>query len=94
MSKSKGTSGNSSSDMKQSVVLGIWIDAVATASTPSDQTLPTFNTATRSMTTKDLTAVNDSLRAYRALLPLMHEPSNVKQVTDAIKQLEALKASA
>ena len=46
------------------------------------------------MTKKDLAAINDGLRAYRALLPLMHEPSNVRQVTDAIKQLEALKAEA
>ena len=46
------------------------------------------------MTKKDLAAINDGLRAYRALLPLMHEPSNVRQVTDAIKKLEALKAEA
>jgi len=46
------------------------------------------------MTKTDLKAINDSLLAYRALLPLMHEPSNVRQVTDAIKKLEALKAAA
>ena len=46
------------------------------------------------MTKADLKAINDGLRAYRALLPLMHEPSNVKQVADAIKKLEALKATA
>jgi hypothetical protein len=43
------------------------------------------------MTTKDLAAINDSLKAYRELLPLMHEPSNVKQVTDAIRKLENIK---
>ena len=41
----------------------------------------------------DLNAINDSLRAYRELLPLLHEPSNIKQVTDAIKHFESLKAS-
>lgn len=45
------------------------------------------------MTKADLKAINDGLRGLRALLPLMHEPSNVKQVTDAIKELEALRAS-
>lgn len=45
------------------------------------------------MNKKDLAAINDGLRAYRELLPLMHEASNIKQVTDAIKQLEALKES-
>lgn len=39
----------------------------------------------------DLKAIDDGLRAYRALLPLMHEPSNVKQVNDAIKGLENIK---
>jgi hypothetical protein len=43
------------------------------------------------MTKADLKAINDSLRAYRELLPLMHEPSNVKQVTDAIRKLENIK---
>ncbi len=43
------------------------------------------------MTKADLQAIDDGLRAYRELLPLMHEPSNVKQVTDAIKQLESIK---
>ncbi len=46
------------------------------------------------MNKKDLAAIDDGLRAYRELLPLMHEPSNIKRVSDAIKQLEALKASA
>ena len=45
------------------------------------------------MNRTDLKAINDSLRAYRELLPLMHEPSNIKQVTDAIRKLESLKAS-
>jgi len=44
------------------------------------------------MNRTDLNAINDSLRAYRELLPLMHEPSNRKQVTDAIKHFESLKA--
>ena len=41
----------------------------------------------------DLNAINDSLRAYRELLPLLHEPSSVKQVNDAIEHYESLKAS-
>ena len=44
------------------------------------------------MTKADLKAINDGLRAYRELLPLMHEPSNVRQVTDAIRKLENIKA--
>ena len=44
------------------------------------------------MNKTDLNAINDSLRAYRELLPLLHEPSNVKQVTDAIRKLESIKA--
>ena len=43
------------------------------------------------MNKKDLAAINDSLRAYRELLPLMHEPSNVKQVTDSIRKLESIR---
>ena len=39
----------------------------------------------------DFNAINDSLRAYREILPLLHEPSSVKQVTDAIKKLESIK---
>jgi len=39
----------------------------------------------------DLAAINASLRAYRELLPLIHEPSNVKQVKDEIKRLESIK---
>tara|TARA_R110002012_G_scaffold84048_2_gene210844 strand:+ start:374 stop:550 length:177 start_codon:yes stop_codon:yes gene_type:complete len=56
--------------------------------------MPLNSTTLKHMTKKDLAAIDDGLRAYRALLPLMHEPSNVRQVTDAIKQLEALKAEA
>lgn len=43
------------------------------------------------MNKKKLTAINNLLRTYRELLPLMHEPSNVKQVTDEIRRLENIK---
>lgn len=46
------------------------------------------------MTTKDLAAIKNSLRAYRALLPLMHDDENIKEVSQAIKHYEALLASA
>ena len=62
--------------MKQSVVLGIWIDAAATASTPSDQTLPTFNTATRSMTlnTKALRLSSDEAATLLNALDNVDKP--------------------
>ena len=44
------------------------------------------------MNKKKLTAINNLLRTYRELLPLLHEPSDRKEVTDQIKRLESMKA--
>jgi len=46
------------------------------------------------MTSKDLAAINDSLKAYRELLPLMHNPENIKEVIQAIQRYEALLTAA
>tara|TARA_B100001559_G_C16485184_1_gene615691 strand:- start:1914 stop:2054 length:141 start_codon:yes stop_codon:yes gene_type:complete len=46
------------------------------------------------MTANDLKAVKGSLKAYRELLPLMHSPENIKEVSEAIKAYERLLAKA
>jgi hypothetical protein len=42
------------------------------------------------MTQADKAAIKASLKTYRELLPLLHAPETIKQVTDAIKAYELL----
>ena len=65
-----------------------------TATASTDPKLTPINTATHSMTTSDLKAIKSSLKAYRELLPLMHSPENIKEVSEAIKAYERLLAKA
>lgn len=47
-------------------------------------------TPSKPMTKQDKAAIKASLKTYRELLPLLHAPETIKQVTDAIKAYESL----
>ena len=70
------------------------IDSPAPVLAGSEPAVCKHSTERITLTKKDLAAINDGLRAYRELLPLMREPSNIEKVSDAIKRLEELKARA
>lgn len=49
--------------------------------------LPPLN---QPMTKQDTAAIKSSIKAYKEILPLLHAPDSIKQVSDAIKFYEAL----
>jgi hypothetical protein len=44
------------------------------------------------MTKQEIAACKSSIKSYKEILPLLHAPDSIKQVTDAIKFYEALLA--